>query len=250
MQRKHALVTGASQGLGAHIATRLAGEGWKVTGLGRRPADQAAARGIDYLQADLADPKQLQSLPGQLEQPFDLVVHNAVSYPAWRAGGPVAGDLEKAFAVNTYAPYTLTRALLATKPENRLCSVVVLNSESMFHADRDSGIYAASKAALRVLTGALAEENRSHNASVSTLLLGPVADPGKVAELRTVAAKRGVDIAEITRLFLRKSNPDLVIEELIDFDACWRSIEYIHSLGRIANGTVVRLDGGSAGSLI
>jgi hypothetical protein len=51
-------------------------------------------------------------------------------------------------------------------------------------------------------------------------------------------------------MFLRKSNPDLVIDEFIDFESCYRSVVYLTELGAIANGMLCRLDGGSAGSLV
>ncbi|MET9730313.1 SDR family oxidoreductase [Streptomyces sp. NPDC006458] len=248
---KRAFVTGSSHGLGAHLASRLAGDGWKVTGLGRRPeAETPGTAGVDYIQADLSRPETVERLPALLGETPDLIVHNAVSYPPRGAQELSLADLDSVFRVNALAPYRLTLDLLAAKPDTRFTSVVVVNSESMYHADRDSGVYAASKAALRVLTTALADVCRSRNAGVATLLLGPLADPDKVEQLRRVAAGRGVDEAEITRIFLRKSNPDLVIEELIDFESCYRSVQYIADLGRAANGMVCRLDGGSAGSLI
>ncbi|KUN15377.1 MULTISPECIES: SDR family NAD(P)-dependent oxidoreductase [Streptomyces] len=248
---QHALVTGSSHGLGAHLAARLAADGWKVTGLGRRPASETPATpGVDHLQADLSRPETLKWITDRLGEAPDLIVHNAVSYPPRPAHELSLAELEDVFRVNALAPYRLTLDLLAATPDTRFTSVVVINSESMFHADRDSGAYAASKAALRVLTGSLADACRSRNTAVATLLLGPLADPDKVAQLQRVAARRGVDEAEITRVFLRKSNPDLVIEELIDFDACYRSVQYLAGLGRAANGMLCRLDGGSAGSLI
>ena len=251
MTAKRAFVTGASRGLGARLATRLAEEGWQVTGLGRRPSPEGGwGKGIDYLQADLSDPHTLDSLPERFGPTPDLIVHNAVTYPPRDSEALTLADLEDVFRVNALAPYRLTLDLLKAKPDDRFCTVVVVNSESIYHADFPSGIYAASKAALRVLTTSLADHCRSRNAAVATLLLGPLADPGKVADLRAVAEKRGVTEEEITRIFLRKSNPDLVIEQLIDFDACVRSVQYIADLGATANGMMCKLDGGSSGSLV
>lgn len=248
---QHAFVTGSSHGLGAYLAARLAGEGWKVTGLGRRPESETPGTpGVDYIQADLSRSETVERIPALLGETPDLIVHNAVSYPPRGAQEVSLTELDDVFRVNALAPYRMTLDLLAAKPDAKFTSVIVVNSESMYHADRDSGVYAASKAALRVLTASLAEASRSRNAGVATLLLGPLADPDKVEQLRRVADSRGVDQAEITRVFLRKSNPDLVIEELIDFEACYRSVQYIAGLGRTANGMVCRLDGGSAGSLI
>ena len=250
MCRKRALITGASHGLGAHLADRLDAEGWHVIGLGRRPAsDCCGAAAIEYIQADLSVPEVIDALPARIGESPDLIVHNAVSYPDFDAT-PALAEMETVFRVNTFAPYQLTLGLLEAKPEDKFCSCIVLNSESIYHADHRSGLYAASKAALRVLTAALASACRSRNASVSTLLLGPLADPKKVEGLRRVAEKKGVTEEDITKVFLRKSNPDLVIDTLIDLESCFRSVIYVVSLGRIANGMVCKLDGGSSGSLI
>ena len=194
MTSKRALVTGASQGLGAHLATFLAKDGWHVVGVGRRPHAQAQlSADVEYLQADLSSAEVIGALVGRLGEVPDLVVHNAVAYPDQSAGRPGLDAIETAMRVNAFAPYQLTLDILAAKPAERFCSVVVVNSESIYHAEANSAVYAASKAALRVLTGGLAAACRSANAAVSTLLLGPLADAKKTEEIRRIAEKRGVD---------------------------------------------------------
>lgn len=249
MAREHALVTGASQGLGAYLAGRLSEEGWKVTGLGRRPESElAGTHSMTYLQADLSQPETLEMLPGRIGKTPDLIVHAAVAYPDH--GGELSlRELERVFRVNALAPYRLTLDLLAAQSQERFCSCIVVNSEVIYHADAQSGAYAASKAALRVLTAALADGCRSRNASVATLQLGPLTDLKKVQQLRAIAAKRGASEEEVTRLFLRRSNPNLVIDQFIDLESCFQSVGYIAGLGAMANGMVCRLDGGSSGSL-
>ncbi|MBM7771687.1 NAD(P)-dependent dehydrogenase (short-subunit alcohol dehydrogenase family) [Actinokineospora baliensis] len=247
---KRALVIGASHSLGAHVACRLAASGWSVVGTGRRPADEVPHAGeIDYRRLDLADldavDRFVADAPG-----YDLIVHNAVSYgPAHGDPMPDPAALEAMFRVNAVAPYRLLHGLL-TRATDRFTSCVVINSDSIYRAGKHAGCYAATKAALRVLTTSLADIHRSTDTSVATLLLGPLPDPGKLAEFERVAQRLGVDTAEVTRRYLRKSNPSYVIDDLIDFDSCHRSVEYLAELGPAANGMVCRLDGGSAGSLI
>lgn len=249
---KNAVVIGASQGLGRYLATRLAEVGWGVTGIGRRPSEDVGRDlNFEYVQADLSDTATLDLLSGLLgEKRPDLIVHNAVTYGELRKPDPTLNDLEALFRVNTLLPYSLLLGYLSTIPQNEFTSCIVVNSDSIYHANRHSGVYAASKAALRVLTTALADVCQSRNASVSTLLLGPLADEKKIDEFRRIAERKGVSEEEIMRLFLKKSNPSFVIDSLIDLEPCFQSILYIANLGRVANGMLCKLDGGSSGSLV
>ncbi|WP_320782034.1 SDR family oxidoreductase [Streptomyces sp. CRN 30] len=239
-----ALVTGASHGLGLDTARRLAAEGWSVTGAGRRPA-AAVERPVpfDYRSADLSRPETCPEVAAAAGDGWDLVVHSAVYYADFHQRPRLGfADTEEMLRVNALAPYHLTLEILDRQPPERFCSVVVVNSEAMYHADRQSAPYAASKAALRLLTAGLAETCRERRAAVSTLFLGPLDDERKRADLRAIAVKLGADEEDVTRKYLKRSNPDLVIEELIDYASCFRTIRHLRDLGR--------LDGGSAGSLI
>ena len=249
---KNAVVIGASQGLGRYLATRLAEQGWQVTGTGRRPLeDIGTSLTFEYIRADLSDLATLDLLSRLLgEKRPDLIVHNAVTYGEFRKPDPALNELETIFRVNTLLPSRLLLECLSTVSDDRFTSCIVVNSDSIYHANQHSGVYAASKAALRVLTTALADFCQSRNASVATLLLGPLADQKKVDEFRRIAERKGVTEDEIMRLFLRRSNPSLVIDSLIDFEPCFQSIQYIVNLGRVANGMLCKLDGGSSGSLV
>lgn len=249
---KRAVIIGATRGLGAYLASRLAEYGWDVTATGRRPAQKVElAPGLAYVEADLSDPASLDLLLQQLhEMTPSLIVHNAVTYGDMGKSSPHLSDLEALFRVNTLIPYLVLLRYLSTVPKDRFCSCIVVNSDSIYHANKTSGVYAASKAALRILTAALADECRSGNASVSTMLLGPLADPRKVGDFRRIAEQRAVTEADIVRAFLRRSNPSFVIDELIDFESCFQTVQYIAGLGRVANGLLCKLDGGSSGSLV
>ena len=249
MPQKRAFIAGASHGVGAHFAIRMLAEGWAVTALGRRPREEVPLPPeAEYIQADLSVPETLEWLPEKVGDIPDLIVYNAARYPE-PGTTPSLVDLEGIFRVNALVPYRLLLDLLS-RPRDRFCACIVVNSDAMYHAREETGVYSASKAALRVLTGALAAGCRGRNASVSTLLLGPLADEQKVARLRHVAEKRGVSEADVTREFLRRSNTNLVIDALIDFESCYRALIHMAELGPVANGMMYRLDGGSAGGLV
>lgn len=248
---RRALVIGAGGGLGSRLTARLLDNGWEVTGSGRRPPEEAVP-GLDaYLRVDLAEADAVGRLMAALpHKGFDLVVHNAADYGPRGRDDLELAELEPLFRTNALTPYLFLRELLGALPPGRQCTCVVVNSDAVYGADRTSGAYAASKAALRVLTSALSDSCRGRNVSVCTLLLGPLADPRKVELLRQAAERRGVEEGEMVRTFLRRSNSFYVIDELIDLEACVRSVEYLSELGPAGNGMLCRLDGGSAGSLV
>lgn len=245
-----ALVIGASRGVGAHIANRLTEDGWAVTGVGRRPFGSIVPEPkYEYVSADIADPAALDQMLGDSGRAPDLVVHNAVRAD-WDSSSLDLAGMEAAFRVNALVPYLMTRDLLARKPDAHFLSCVFINSEAVFHADQDSCTYAASKAALRVLSAGLSASVREGNAAMATLLLGPLADQSRLDEARAIAEKKGMTPTQVVKLFLRTTKPGMVIDDLIDYEACFTSIKYIYGLGRTANGMVCRLDGGSGGSLL
>lgn len=243
-------MTGVGGGLGSHLAGYLIDRGWQVTGVGRTAAGaESVPSRVRYVEADLATDEGVAGIAGRFATTPDLVVHAATVYPR-EPDRLSPAELDGVFRVNALAPYRLSKLLLDLQREDRPVTVVCINSEAMFHADEASGVYAASKAALRVLTASLAASCRGRDAAAVSLVLGPLATPSRRAEIDRLAQRHGRDPAELTRSLLKKSNPDLVIDDFIDLDACCRVIEHVSGLGPVANGVVYRLDGGSAGTLI
>lgn len=251
---KRAVVTGATGSLGAVVCRRLLAAGWVVHGVGSRPAPPTLVTSIpdvEHHQIDLSStdaPHDLLCLFRHVAP--DLVLHAAVSYGDPRSPPSRIDELERMFRVNAFSFYLAFQQYCADSNLEPFCSCVVVNSDSIYHAGAKTGAYASSKAALRVFTTALADACRSENASVSTLLLGPLADATKVAQLRALAEKRQVSERSLRREYLRRSNPFLVIDDLIDLDACYEAICSIVRLRKAANGMLCKLDGGSSGSLV
>jgi short-subunit dehydrogenase len=246
---KRALVVGASVGLGRHIATGLAKANWEVCGVGRRDV-RVDDLGYEYIRADLASWSDVDKLKQRLaSDAHDLVVYNAAMYAESSPGQETTGELETLFRVNAIAPYVMLYDYLSTaKEELRTC--IVVNSDAIYHASGQSGVYAATKAALRVFTTALAQAAKSRSAAAATLLLGPLADERKLDEFKKIAERRNLEATDVARIFLERSNPSFVIDALLEFEHVLESIRYIVSLGRAANGMMCKLDGGSSGSLV
>lgn len=249
---KKGIVIGASHGWGAYLATRLVEEGWEITAVGRRPEpDLPGPDGPRYLQADMATPAGVETVADELRQQApSLIVYNAVSYGPRTATLPPLADVEATFKVNAIVPYHLLLDYFTQRPSEDFCTCIMINSDSIYHANKYSGVYAASKSALRVLTSALSSACQSRNAAIATLLFGPLADTANFDKLREVAAATGADMDLVTRRYLSKSNQWYVIDEFLAYESCVKSVLYIASVGRDGNGMVCKLDGGSSGSLV
>ena len=114
---RRALVTGASSGLGAAIAHRLAAAGWEVHGTSRKPAAEHAHHSvtIQWHQVDLSDPDNVEAWIKEQPQLF-ASVHLLVN----NAGFGLIGPLE---ALDPQKVTDQLHCLLATPV--RLCQAVL-----------------------------------------------------------------------------------------------------------------------------
>ncbi|MGE5857824.1 MAG: SDR family NAD(P)-dependent oxidoreductase, partial [Solirubrobacterales bacterium] len=112
-----ALVSGASRGIGAEIARKLASDhGFLVFAGARNPDDVAAREEIEPIRLDVTDQatidaarERIESDPGRL----DALVNNAGVYgdPTGAADYDL-GRAHEVLEVNTFGPWRLTQALL------------------------------------------------------------------------------------------------------------------------------------------
>jgi 3-oxoacyl-[acyl-carrier protein] reductase len=201
---KIALVTGASRGIGAEVAKRLAADGFAVVVnyAGSEVHADAVVRDIEAkggraiaIQADTSDPVAVRRMFDIAETSFgglDVMVSNAgVQFPA-----AIATMSDEAFdrtiAVNLKGVFNTLRE--AANRIRKGGAIIAMSSGTTRVLPPELGVYAATKAGIETLTTVLAKEMRGRNVTVNTIAPGPVATDlfltGKSPELLEAMANR------------------------------------------------------------
>jgi len=219
MERKVAIVTGASRGIGAATALRLAADGWAVTVNYRANEDAAAetaaaveaAGGVAMtVQADTASESDVNRLFGEVETAWgrlDGLVNNAgVIGPRGRFEALTLDDMERVLAVNVTGYMLCARAAvtrMSTKLGGHGGVIVNVSSGAAHRGGANSTIlYAVSKGAVNTLTIGLSQEvagegirvnavspgiTRTDMPSPELLAQGPAIPMGRIGEADEVA---------------------------------------------------------------
>ena len=204
-----ALVTGASRGIGAAIAIRLAEAGadvavgcgqyregaeeiaGKISGLGRRAV---------VVSGDMADPdvpRRIVAETGERLAPVDILVANA--------GTGVRADLDdvdvaawdRVMAVNLRAPFLLAQAVVPHMREQRYGRIVLLSSVAAFLGGILSPQYTASKAGLIGLAHSLAATLAPHGITVNAIAPGLIMTDMLAGDPRLETLERSVPVGRL-----------------------------------------------------
>lgn len=177
LDRRRALVTGASSGIGLSAAAALAQAGAAVTLVARREAGLAAV--CDAIRAAGG---QARALPLDVTDteataralaaggPFDVLVNSAGLARHAPALDTTPADFDAAMALNLRAAYFLTREVArglidAARPG----SLINVSSQMGHVGGPDRAVYCASKHALEGMTKAMALEWAPHGIRVNTI---------------------------------------------------------------------------------
>ncbi len=182
-ERPRALVTGASAGIGAAFATRLARAGYDLV-LVARSGDtlkrQAFALSdkfrvsVEALPADLIDPAQLKVVESYVaaDERLTLLVNNAGFGTMGRFHELDVDKEESEIRLNVLALVRLTRAALPGMVARADGAIINVSSMASFQAAPFNATYAATKAYINSFTESLYEELRGTNVRVQALCPG------------------------------------------------------------------------------
>lgn len=185
LKGKLVLLTGASSGLGPHIARRLDREGCRFVLSARRTEEleQVAAelREARVIPADLSKPGEPERLVAEAG-PVDILVANAGVPANGRLTEFQVDQLDRALDVNLRAPIVMTRLLLPGMLERKDGHVVLMASLAGKVPAPRSSVYNATKFGLRGFGHALAAELRRSGVGVSIVSPTFVDEAGMFAE--------------------------------------------------------------------
>ncbi|MFX1676911.1 SDR family oxidoreductase [Paraburkholderia sp. A2WS-5] len=203
LEKKVAIITGASRGIGAALALRLAADGFKVVvnyagsaGPAQAVADKVKAAGGEAIvaQADVADPAAVIAMFDAAERAFggvDVVVNCAGIMKLAQIAECDDTTFDQTVAINLKGTFNVCRE--AAKRLRNGGRIINLSSSVIGVRLPSYGIYIATKAAVEGLTQVLAQEMRGRGISVNAVAPGPVATElfldGKSAELIDHMAK-------------------------------------------------------------
>jgi NAD(P)-dependent dehydrogenase (short-subunit alcohol dehydrogenase family) len=204
--RPVAIVTGASRGLGAALARRLAEDGWALV-LDGRDGDALAATldegfpnggpHIIAVQGDVTDPQHRRALVGialEMHGGVDALINNAShlgpSPQPVLAEYPV-DELRRVYDVNVIAPLALAAdALPLLRKSARGGRILNVTSDAGVEAYEGWGGYGSSKAALEHASKILAAEEAVNGVRVY------IVDPGDMRTQMHQEAFPGEDISD------------------------------------------------------
>lgn len=181
--RPVALVTGASSGIGEHLARQLAADGHDLVVVARNrqalerlalELQDAHRATVEVLAADLGTAEGVAAVASRVTDgdPLDVVVNNA--------GFGWFGDMaeqpptvvESLVAVNVSAVAQLSRAAVASMVPRRHGGLLNVSSTAGFVPGPHSALYHAAKAFVTSLSEALHEEALPHGVRVTVLCPG------------------------------------------------------------------------------
>jgi len=200
---KVAIVTGASRGIGAAVAERLAGDGLTVVinYSGDTKSAETLARKIEAkggralaVKADVSDPTAVRGLFDAAAAAFggiDVLINNAGIMKLAKIADSDDALFDQQIAVNLKGSFNAMRE--AAKRLRDGGRIVNFSTSVVGTRLETYGVYAATKSAIETMTAILSKEMRGRNITVNALAPGPTSTDlfldGKSPELIERLAK-------------------------------------------------------------
>lgn len=257
MSGRHALVTGASRGIGAAVALRLARGGARVSVSARNrdsldALEAAASEATGEIKGFVAEMNSRPAIDALLDQvgskvgPVDILINNVGQSPSRNFLKTTEAGWEELLRLNLLAAVQCTRWALPHMRSQRWGRVVMIASAAAKYPDAALVDYSASKAALVSVAKSLARRYGRDNVLVNSVLPGLIRTPMWERAADEIATVRGSDREAVFEEMAKRvpmgryGTPDEVAA-LVAF--------MVSDEASYLNGAAIDLDGGMGGAL-
>lgn len=186
---KVAIVTGGSSGIGEVVARALAREGASVAVVASSSLDKAASvtRDIEAeggtarpFAADVRDAKAVECLVAEVESVFggvDLLVNGAGVFIPTPAGGTDHAGASRMIDINVMGAWNAVSSVVPAMKRRGGGRIVNFSSTAATIGVKGFSLYCASKAAVSMMTRALAAELAPDGIAINAIAPGNTATP-------------------------------------------------------------------------
>ncbi|MDX2390491.1 SDR family oxidoreductase [Streptomyces sp. DK15] len=252
-----ALVTGSTQGIGAAIASGLAGAGARVAVNGRsgKSVDEAverlAAGGGEFVAApgDISTQEGARAVFDAVPH-ADVLVNNLGIFGARAALEIPDEEWRRYFDVNVLTAVRMTRHYLPGMIERGWGRVQNIASDSAVVIPAEMIHYGMSKTALLAVARGFAKEAAGTGVTVNSVIAGPT-HTGGVEDFVYELVDRNLPWDEAQSEFMRLHRPQSLIQRLIEPEEIAHMVVYLASpYASATTGGALRVDGGYVDSVL
>jgi 3-oxoacyl-[acyl-carrier protein] reductase len=197
--RPTAVITGAASGMGRATAAALVKDGWEVIALDRVAGEfDVSGEQVRTVEVDVTRRDQVRAaITKHLTEDsgLQLVANIAGIYPPSTLSDFTEDLYRKVFDVNVLGVLNVAAEAVVHMPAGG--SIINFASVDAFAVSRGQLLYGASKAAVVMLTKALALELAPRRIRVNAIAPGWVNTPGNAATGRMTAAAAGIPLGRV-----------------------------------------------------
>lgn len=184
-ENKNCFITGATGGIGKHIAMKMAENGCnlfltatnvnKLKNLKKElESSYGRNRGISYEPGDLNKVQDINKIIAMVREKLtsiDILVNCAGVFPVKPLSSSTLEDFEFCFNLNVRSAFIFSKKFSTDMIKNRWGRIINIGSSSAYAGHKDTSLYCASKHALLGFSRSLHEELKKYN--IRTFCVSP-----------------------------------------------------------------------------